>query len=445
MGIEQVVELLKNYDFSHQRRLSFEYIVFKGVNDSMQHAKAIIKLVKGLDCRFNLIRFHQIPDIPLQGVNDEKMEQFRDYLTSHGVFTTIRASRGQDIYAACGLLSTSKKIGEIRQHEDEEKKSRRKEHSIMVRNTITLLFPFCLIFLLLTSCGLTGKNRKKPASTGQPYEIVLEGDTDSIVTRILTEDIPALPQPEPLCKLIQVKKGKTKGSYLLVRTRIIVNITDKDFAVKLSHDENAAPQNIIRINAHSVQQLRERLNGEKLRQIVDEAELKHLAEMISNNPSKQNKEMQEEVKKTFGLDMKIPVSMNASKKAKNFIWISNNASTGMQNLLVMKVKSEERRAGKEKSEERRMKNSNAFHVNVNDKAQIDSILRTNMPGETDSMYMTIPVLLERGLWEMKGDAMGGPYVMHRIHNLYVIGFVYAPEMKKKILIKQLEAAISTIK
>ena len=317
----------------------------------------------------------------------------------------------------------------------------------MVRNTITLLFPFCLTFLLLTSCGLTGKNRKKPASTGQPYEIVLEGDTDSIVTRILTEDVPALPQPEPLCKLIQVKKGKTKGSYLLVRTRIIVNITDKDFAVKLSHDENAAPQNIIRINAHSVQQLRERLNGEKLRQIVDEAELKHLAEIISNNPSKQNKEMQEEVKKTFGLDMKIPVSMNASKKAKDFIWISNNASTGMQNLLVMKVK----------SEERRMKNSNAFHVNVNDKAQIDSILRTNMPGETDSMYMEIPVLSERGLWEMKGDAMGGPYVMHRIHkstsqaeilqgyDLYIIGFVYAPEMKKKILIKQLEAAISTIK
>ena len=314
----------------------------------------------------------------------------------------------------------------------------------MVRNTITFLFPFCLIFLILTSCGLTGKNRKKPASTGQPYEIVLEGDTDSIVTRILTEDVPALPQPEPLCKLIQVKKGKTKGSYLLVRTRIIVNITDKDFAVKLNHDENAAPQNIIRINARSVQQLRERLNGEKLRQIVDEAELKHLAEIISNNPSKQNKEMQEEVKKTFGLDMKIPVSMNASKKAKDFIWISNNASTGMQNLLVMRVK----------SEERRMKNSNAFHVN--DKAQIDSILRTNMPGETDSMYMVIPVLSERGLWEMKGDAMGGPYVMHRIHrqtsqtakpgySLYIIGFVYAPEMKKKILIKQLEAAISTIK
>ncbi len=155
--------------------------------------------------------------------------------------------------------------------------------------------------------------------------------------------------------------------------------------------------------------------------------------------------MQDEIKKMFGIDMKIPVSMNASKKAKDFIWISNNASTGMQNLLVFKVK----------SEERRMKNSNAAYAN--DKALIDSILRTNMPGETDSMYMEIPVLSERGLWEMKGDAMGGPYVMHRIHkstsqaeiqqgyDLYIIGFVYAPEMKKKILIKQLEAAISTIK
>ena len=301
-----------------------------------------------------------------------------------------------------------------------------------------------LLYILLSGCN-RGKENQLPKSTGMPYEVVLEGDTDSIVTKMLTEDVTGLPQPEPLCRLIQVKKGKTRGNYLLVRTRIVVNIGERDFgeqnigerdfSVTLHHDENAAPQNIIRITAQSAQQLRERLNGEKLRHIVDEVELKHLADIISGNPSKQNREMQDEIKKMFGIDMKIPAAMNASKKAKDFIWISNNASSGMQNLLIMKVK----------SEERRMKNSNAFHVNVNDKAQIDSILRTNMPGETDSMYMTIPVLLERGLWEMKGDAMGGPYVMHRIHNLYVIGFVYAPEMKKKILIKQLEAAISTIK
>ena len=326
----------------------------------------------------------------------------------------------------------------------------------MVRESLKTLLAGCLLLLFLASCSTGGRNGKLPKSTGMPYEVVLEGDTDSIVTKMLTENVTGLPQPEPLCRLIQVKKGKTRGNYLLVRTRIVVNIGERDFSVTLHHDENAAPQNIIRISAQSAQQLRERLNGEKLRQIVDEVELKHLADIISCNPSKQNREMQDEIKKMFGIDMKIPAAMNASKKAKDFIWISNNASSGMQNLLVMKVKSEERRAGKGKvkSEERRMKNSNAFHVN--DKALIDSILRTNMPGETDSMYMVIPHLSERGLWEMKGDAMGGPYVMHRIHrqtsqaakqgyNLYIIAFVYAPEMKKKILIKQLEAAISTIK
>ena len=329
-------------------------------------------------------------------------------------------------------------------------------HSFVHRTTKLPLISL-LLFVLLSGCNRVKENQL-PKSTGMPYEVVLEGDTDSIVTKMLTEDVTGLPQPEPLCRLIQVKKGKTRGNYLLVRTRIVVNIGERDsesrgkretsdnrdFSVRLSHDENASPQNIIRITAQSAQQLRERLNGEKLRHIVDEVELKHLADIISGNPSKQNREMQDEIKKMFGIDMKIPAAMNASKKAKDFIWISNNASSGMQNLLVMKVK----------SEERRMKNSNAFHVN--DKALIDSILRTNMPGETDSMYMVIPVLSERGLWEMKGDAMGGPYVMHRIHrqqsqaakqgyNLYIIAFVYAPEMKKKILIKQLEAAISTIK
>lgn len=114
MSIAETVELLRNYDFSHQRRLSFEYIVFKGVNDTERHAKKIIKLLKGLDCRINLIRFHTIPNVPLHGVDDRKMEEFRNYLTKHGVFTTIRASRGEDIFAACGLLSTAKKIADER-------------------------------------------------------------------------------------------------------------------------------------------------------------------------------------------------------------------------------------------------------------------------------------------------------------------------------------------
>jgi 23S rRNA (adenine2503-C2)-methyltransferase len=110
--ISEVVDLLRQYDFSHQRRLSFEYIVFGGLNDTERHAREIVRLLRGLECRINLIRFHQIPDSDLRGADEQKMEWLRDYLTSHGIFTTIRASRGQDIYAACGLLSTAKHIEE---------------------------------------------------------------------------------------------------------------------------------------------------------------------------------------------------------------------------------------------------------------------------------------------------------------------------------------------
>lgn len=110
MSITEVVDLLRQYDFTHQRRCSFEYICFGGLNDGMMHAREIIKLLRGLECRVNLIRFHEIPGVDLPASDERRMESLRDYLTAHGVFTTIRASRGQDIFAACGLLSTAKKI-----------------------------------------------------------------------------------------------------------------------------------------------------------------------------------------------------------------------------------------------------------------------------------------------------------------------------------------------
>ena len=110
MSITDVIALLRQYDFSHQRRCSFEYICFGGLNDTPAFAREIVKLLQGLDCRVNLIRFHEIPGVDLPGSDEKRMESLRDYLTAHGVFTTIRASRGQDIFAACGLLSTDKKL-----------------------------------------------------------------------------------------------------------------------------------------------------------------------------------------------------------------------------------------------------------------------------------------------------------------------------------------------
>ena len=103
--IREVVALLKQYDFSHQRRVSFEYIVLKNTNDTPEHIKELARLLDGLKCRINLIRFHAIPDSPFVSPDNDKMLWFRDSLTRKGIHTTIRASRGEDIKAACGLLS----------------------------------------------------------------------------------------------------------------------------------------------------------------------------------------------------------------------------------------------------------------------------------------------------------------------------------------------------
>lgn len=108
----EVIEMLREYDWSHQRRLSFEYIMFDGVNDSLFYARELTKLLKGLDCRINLIRFHVIPMSNLRPSTDENMIRFRDYLTAKGFICTIRASRGEDIYAACGMLSTKKQMAD---------------------------------------------------------------------------------------------------------------------------------------------------------------------------------------------------------------------------------------------------------------------------------------------------------------------------------------------
>ena len=103
--LEQVVELIRRYDFTGQRRVSFEYTMFAGLNDTRRHAEALVKLLRGLECRVNLIRFHKIPDFPYDTASDHIMEYFRDTLTKAGLTATIRASRGEDIYAACGMLA----------------------------------------------------------------------------------------------------------------------------------------------------------------------------------------------------------------------------------------------------------------------------------------------------------------------------------------------------
>ena len=105
--LREVVEILRRYDFTHQRRVSFEYIVMSGLYDSARHIRELCRLLDGIKCRINLIRFHKIPGSPYFSPDDRAMIAFRDALTAKGIHTTIRTSRGEDIQAACGLLSTA--------------------------------------------------------------------------------------------------------------------------------------------------------------------------------------------------------------------------------------------------------------------------------------------------------------------------------------------------
>lgn len=110
--MEDVLDLIRQYDFTGQRRVSFENTMFAGFNDSPRHAEALVRLLRGLECRVNLIRFHKIPDFPYGTSSDEAMEDFKNRLQRGGLTATIRASRGEDILAACGMLSGKHRRGE---------------------------------------------------------------------------------------------------------------------------------------------------------------------------------------------------------------------------------------------------------------------------------------------------------------------------------------------
>ena len=103
--LEDILSLIRRYDFSGQRRVSFEYIMFSGVNDTKRHADALIRMLSGLECRINLIRFHSIPGLALQTSPRVRIDDFKARLNNAGIITTLRTSRGEDIMAACGLLA----------------------------------------------------------------------------------------------------------------------------------------------------------------------------------------------------------------------------------------------------------------------------------------------------------------------------------------------------
>ena len=104
--VKEVLDIIRSFDFKKQRRVSFEYILFRGMNDTPAHVRELARILNGIRCRINIIRFHPVPGSSFSSPDMGDIIRFKEALNAKGILTTIRASKGVDIQAACGLLST---------------------------------------------------------------------------------------------------------------------------------------------------------------------------------------------------------------------------------------------------------------------------------------------------------------------------------------------------
>lgn len=337
----------------------------------------------------------------------------------------------------------------------------------------------CLVAcLMLMAC--TGSDGLLPPSGGRLYEVLLVGDRKELVRQMLEKDVEGLPQSEPLFDVSAIDSVRFTASVRQARNIVIVSIDPKAYdRPYVSYEKNvwAKPQVVVRIGAPSEDALRQGAQGvaATLRTLLNRAEANKTLALLKR---KRNTEAEQMVRRMFGVSIWIPADMVASKCGKDFIWLSNNGTTTMQNIVVYRERP--LAAGG---------NQPAFAGNGDMKhfvAQRDSVLGHNIKGETDSMQMVTvattvsrrlvfreekdrqlwlrhndaahaPMTFFRGLWEMHGDDMGGPFVSRRLPQdaasgqrgpekgaVVAEGFVFAPGQTKRNAIRRLEAVLYTL-
>lgn len=292
---------------------------------------------------------------------------------------------------------------------------------------------------LAVSCD--GQRPLQSQAAGRPYEVLVVGDRHKLVEHILEQPIDGLPQPEPWFDVTSIGPENLDATLQTMRGLVVVDIDSTrytDTHIRYEKNRYATPQMVIYIGTPTEAALAKDIAGRAstLRTLLHRAEMNAA---IATLAKKHNMRAAQTTKEMFGMELHIPTDMASTKRGRQFVWFSNNAPTGMKNIVVY----QSRHAG-----------STADYV-----ALRDSVLGTNIKGETDDMHMiTTPrsvtaatsrergrtITIRRGLWEMEGDAMGGPFVSHTVGNITVEAFVFAPGTKKRNLMRQLEAALYTL-
>lgn len=314
----------------------------------------------------------------------------------------------------------------------------------------------CLRLLFLTAivalCSCSGGPQSLlPKSGGRPYEVLLVASDSrcaAVVDSVLTQDMPSLPQSEPMFDVSLIDTTRFNQTTRLARCIVIVTVNPAVFtSTRIRYEKNvwARPQLVVYVNTPSASQLSQYMAkaGHRLTSLLTRAEINTA---ISTLRAGSNRKAESSIRSMFGWDMRIPAEMKAGKTGRNFIWLSDNRPDRMRNICVYSY------GGTTLDAHRAL-------------AARDSVMRLNIPGELDGMYMqTTPgsvtaglatedgrtVMISRGLWEMRNDAMGGPFVSLSTvdsDNSRIIvaeAFVYAPGTNKRNLIRSAEAALYTL-
>ena len=251
------------------------------------------------------------------------------------------------------------------------------------------------LVIMVAACNGGGG---KPRSVGRAYEVTVVGRLPDSLAAALEQPVEGLPQAEPMFDV-----GRRPRLDADTRLGRAIVVGSKSRRLEMRHDVWARPQIVVLTDGSSPRRTAALLNAFERRQQVEALRRHH------------NPRAAETIRKMFGIGMLVPADMGSSMVRPGFVWLSNNAPQGMTNIAVMR-------------------------------GPADVALARHIKGRTDAMHMRLTAPLRpRGLWEMTGDAMGGPYVMRRVGEVTVIAFVYAPESKKRNLMRQLEAALYTIK
>ena len=335
---------------------------------------------------------------------------------------------------------------------------------LIAHSAVSLRSTLLLLLFALVSCRNGGL---LPRSGGQLYEVLLVGDTAGMVRSVLSADVEGLPQPEPSFDVSEVSAEAFGNTLRYTRNIVIVDINAEAYtrpSIRSERNVWAQPQTVVHIGAPSAMALRNSIDsvGRRLRFLLNRSEMKKQLSILRHE---RNVKAEKLVRKMFGIALWIPADMIASKQGKDFLWLSNNSATMMQNIVVYldwspvnasdaKANPDVRTTGYGDSESR-------YFIGAR-----DYMLGRNILGETDSMHMaTVPesVLIDgrgfyRGLWMMTGDAMGGPFVSRTLplqqpdrqgnlvcRHIVVEGFVFAPGKTKRNAVRRLEAVLYTMR